>query len=176
MHLGTCWLWSGNVSHVLSDTRVTAEWHTCYCWVTRVTAEWHVLLLSDTRVTAEWHTCYCCRFNPPCCYFLTCRSNSTVLYCTVTVFRLWNVPVWCSTCKLECHRVRQLARLVTTETVLIQCHTNRQVYSNNPKRITPSDVPAYTLNFGGTWPYAYCLVTVIPCRQVHREQNCCLHI
>jgi hypothetical protein len=49
--------------------------------------------------------------------------------------------------------------------------TNRQVYSNNPKRVTPSHVPANTLNFDGSWPYAYSLVAVIPCRQVHREQT-----
>jgi hypothetical protein len=48
---------------------------------------------------------------------------------------------------------------------------NRQVCSNNPKRLDLSHVPANTLNFDGSWSYAYCLVAVLPCRQVYREQT-----
>jgi hypothetical protein len=45
------------------------------------------------------------------------------------------------------------------------------IYYRNCKRVTPSHVPVNTFNFDDSWPYAYCLVAVIPCRQVHREQT-----
>ena len=66
MHLGTCWLWTRNVSHVPSNTHVTSP-----------DLILHVVILLF--------------------------YNLQIQPCTITVLRLWNVPVWCFTCKLEYH-------------------------------------------------------------------------
>jgi len=114
--------------------------------------------------------------------------NLQIEHCTNTVFRLWYVPVWCSTCKLEYHNVcMQHFKHIYVKNVLTWVIVGQTGYSRNctgtvpaltdrctaiiPKGVTPSHVPSYTLNLDGSWPYAYCLVAVLPCRQVHREQT-----
>lgn len=146
MHWGTCWLWTGNVSHVRNDTHVTSP------------------DLSSMLF-----------------------SNLQIQHCIITVFRLWNVPAWCFTCKLEYHSAciqhltQTYVKNVLTWVIVGQTGYNRNCTGTVPPltdkcaaRIPkglPSHVPANNLNFDGSWSYAYCLVAVLPCRQVHREQT-----